>query len=218
MPARSIKKSLAVLLAETAPVDLPAAMNGFSSPELVGPLISYFYNPDDLVRWHAITALGHVVAGMTESKLEAGRVVMRRLMWHLNDESGGIGWGAPEAMGEIMARHARLADEFHHILISYIRPDGNYIEYEMLQRGVLWGIGRLAGERPALLQQAAALLPPYFTSDDPYCRALAAHAARILGPEQLRTDLNALAHDTDPVNLYIDETFVRLTVAAVAGY
>jgi len=36
-------------------------------------------------------------------------------MWSLNDESGGIGWGAPEAMGAIMARHTGLADEYANI-------------------------------------------------------------------------------------------------------
>jgi len=37
---------------------------------------------------------------------------MRRLMWNLNDESGGIGWGNPEAMGEILACHEALANEY----------------------------------------------------------------------------------------------------------
>ena len=74
---------------------------------------------------------------------------MRRLMWNLNDESGGIGWRArPEAMGEIVARSERLADEYGHILISYLDPDGNYLEHPLLQRGLLWGIGRFAHARP----------------------------------------------------------------------
>ena len=31
-------------------------------------------------------------------------------MWTLNDESGGIGWGSPEVMGEILAAHKGLAE------------------------------------------------------------------------------------------------------------
>ena len=52
----------------------------------------------------------------------------RRLIWSLNDESGGIGWGAPEAMGEILARSEKLSCEFYCILLAYIREDGTPLE------------------------------------------------------------------------------------------
>jgi hypothetical protein len=46
--------------------------------------------------------MGEVMAHLADKDMESARVIMRRLMWSLNDESGGIGWGAPEAMGEIV--------------------------------------------------------------------------------------------------------------------
>jgi len=46
-----------------------------------------------------------VISNLTEKEMESARVIMRRLMWSLNDESGDIGWGAPEAMAEIIACH-----------------------------------------------------------------------------------------------------------------
>lgn len=105
----------------------------------VNPLISFFCDHDAVLRWRSVSALGAVVARLADKDRESARVVMRRLMWSLNDESGGIGWGAPEAMGEITARHAGLAGEFGHILLSYVREDCNYLEHAVLQRGVLWG-------------------------------------------------------------------------------
>ena len=69
-------------------------------------------------------------------------------MWNLNDESGGIGWGSPEAMGEILSKSPALAQEFKSILFSYLDHRGNHIEHEMLQRGVLWGIGTYLGTSP----------------------------------------------------------------------
>jgi len=105
---------------------------------------------------------------------------MRRLIWNLNDESGGIGWGSPEAMGEIMAQSEQMAKEYHLILISYIRDDGNYIEHEILQRGVLWGLSRLAHARPELVKDAAPFLHPYMESDDPILRELAEQIAQII--------------------------------------
>ena len=61
--------------------------------------------------------MGVVVAGLAEHDMESARVVMRRLMWNLNDESGGIGWSSPEAMGEIMDPFPGLAPRRHEIVI-----------------------------------------------------------------------------------------------------
>ena len=62
--------------------------------------------------------MGALVFSLAEQDMESARVVMRRLMWNLNDESGGIGWGSPEAMGEIMARHSGLAEEYSKISVG----------------------------------------------------------------------------------------------------
>jgi hypothetical protein len=95
-------------------------------------------------------------------------------MWTLNDESGGIGWGSPEAMAEAMARHRGLAKEYISILFSYIREDGNFLEYEPLRRGALWGIRRLSQVYPELLKKLDAVkyIRPYSDSDDPLSREL----------------------------------------------
>jgi hypothetical protein len=95
--------------------------------------------------------MGRVVAAMATEKPEQARIVMRRLMWSLNDESGGIGWGAPEAMGEIMARNKTLAREYRNILVSYTNPQGNYLEYEPLRQGADWAMDRVRGVYPDFL-------------------------------------------------------------------
>jgi hypothetical protein len=117
----------------------------------VSPLISLIQSPDETLRGRAVRALGRVVAALARENLESARVVMRRLMWSLNDESGGIGWGAPEAMGEIMAQSEPLAREYARILLSYVDENGNYLEYEPLRRGALEGIRRLSEVRPHLV-------------------------------------------------------------------
>jgi len=104
--------------------------------------------------------MGAVVANLAEQDMESARVIMRRLMWSLNDESGGIGWGAPEAMGEIIASHDGLAKEYVSVLISYVWKEGNFLEYEPLQRGAVWGVGRVAQVRPELAQDAGPHLLP----------------------------------------------------------
>lgn len=95
--------------------------------------------------------MGAFVANLADEDIESARVIVRRLMWQLNDESGGIGWGAPEVMGEILARHEGLAGEYANILTSHIKEDGNSLEHEPLQRDALWGVARLAQVRPDLV-------------------------------------------------------------------
>jgi HEAT repeat protein len=168
--------------------DLPARV-------LVSPLFGALHHMEPRVHWTAVRVMGAVTAELARENLEAARVVLRRMMWNLNDESGGIGWGVPEAMGEILTRHEGLAREFVNILASYTREDANYLEHEPLQKGLLWGVARLAGVRPGLLKAAGPDLPPFMKSRDPAVRGLAAHAAGLLGMKEARSGLQRLEGD-----------------------
>lgn len=108
---------------------------------LVGPLISHFYSLEDIIRFRSVSLMGVHVDDLGNKNMEKARIIVRRLMWSLNDESGGIGWGACEAMGEILRHSRNLAMEYGTILFSYLDPKGNHLEHEDLQRGLLWGVG-----------------------------------------------------------------------------
>lgn len=136
-----------------------------------------------LVKWRAVAAFGRNTAAIAARDLEKARVVIRRCMWNLNDESGGIGWGVPEAMGESLALHRALADEFHPILLSYVmRGDddaNNYLEFPPLRRGAWWAVARLAGERPDLvLPKLPGLLAAAMLDDE---ADIIAHACVLFG-------------------------------------
>ena len=182
----------------------------------VNPLFSLFYHPDEIVKWRAVTAMGAVVARLARRDIESARIVMRRLMWHLNDESGGIGWGAPEAMGEIMARHKKLAEEYSCILVSYINPSANFIDYEVLQRGVLWGLGRLAYVRPELVANAAVFLLPFMRSNDAIHRGFAAWVSGALSSEITTPLLQDLVTDEARIKIFINMNLVERTVGKLA--
>ncbi len=184
--------------------------------KVVNPLISFFYNPDELVKWRSITAIGSVVSDLAGNDIESARVIMRRLMWSLNDESGGIGWGAPEAMGEIMAKNQQLADEYSSILLSYINESGNYLEHAILKRGVLWGLGRLAYARPQLVKPATHFLIPYMLSEDSFHRGLAVWTAGALDPKPIIPFLKDLITDNAKISIFINMHFVESTVGQLA--
>ncbi len=184
--------------------------------QVINPLFSLLLSSDEQIRWRAITAMGAVVAKLAEKDMESARVIMRRLMWSLNDESGGIGWGAPEAMGEIIASHEGLAKEYASILISYVREDGNFLEYGPLQRCAVWGIGRAAQVRPRLVQDAVPHLILFLKSPDATVRGLSAWTVGLLGAEAARPQLEALLGDEAEVPLYVDDMLMVRCVGDLA--
>ena len=185
--------------------------------QVINPLFSFLVHSDEKLRWRAITAMGAVVDKLAREDMESARVIMRRLMWSLNDESGGIGWGAPEAMAEIMARHEGLAREYSIMLISYMDYEGNFLEYEGLQRGVLWGLVRLARVRPQMVTKAGIHVQKYLESGDAIIRGLTAWASGLLGVRETRPLLQLLVKDDSLLRLYIDGEFTQTRVQDLAA-
>ena len=214
---RRLKITIGKLLAEENFATAVYDLRQLPGRQVVNPLFSFFYSGEEQIRWRAIVAMGVVVSHLATTSMESARVVMRRLMWNLNDESGGIGWGSPEAMGEITASHAGLAKEFANILISYIDPRGNFLEHELLQRGSLWGVGRLAHARPALTKRAAAFLPAFYQSPDPYLRGIAVWATGPILEDRYRPLLENMLTDNAPLRIFSQMRMVRSTVATLAN-
>ncbi len=185
--------------------------------KVISPLFSFFYNREELIRWRAVTAMGRVVSSLfVKGEKEAARIVMRRLMWNLNDESGGIGWGSPEAMGEITAVCRGLALEFNRILGSYLMEEGNYLEHEILQRGLLWGVGRLSHAHPDLISFAAKHIIPFTESGDPFHRGLAARALGPIKDQTAKPYIKKLLDDNEKLSVYEDGIIITKKVSDLA--
>lgn len=155
-----------------------AALAALDAREIVGPLLSFLPPGGDMAA-RAAVGLGVCVAGLAETAPEAARNIVRRLMWHMNEESGNIGWGIPEAFAEILARSPRLAGEFHAILLSYVMDTGrddNYCDHAILRRSCFWAVGRLALARPDLCAKALPWLIKGLDDADAPCRGMAAWA------------------------------------------
>ena len=212
---RQLKQMIKQLLLQQDIESGLAKIGCLPARKAINPLFSFLCSLDELLKWR-VMAMGEIVDRLAVEDIESARVIMRRYMWQLNDESGGIGWGCPEAMGEIMARNKSLAEEFWRILISYIRLDGNFLEHETLQRGVLWGVGRLAHARPPLLKGSVEYLHPYMQTQDPYLRGLAAWGAGAIRNKKTEAILNRLKTDHKNLNIFLAGHLRKCSVAELA--
>ncbi len=186
--------------------------------KLITPLIRAFYNEDSIQRWLAIIAFGKVVATIAQNDLEQARIIIRRLMWSLNDESGGIGWGAPEAMAEAMANSKELATEYSKILLSYVWEEGNFLEYLPLRRGALWGLYRLAESHPEIFReiQAENILEKYLSDQDPQSKALAIIAISLGGNKKFCNQIADNLSDNRSVKLFIENELKKVSISELS--
>lgn len=222
---QQLKGTVMNLLRDTPLAGLADALAVFTARELVNPLFSFLCHPEEIVRWRAVSAFGLVVARIAAEDMEQARVIMRRFLWMLNDESGGIGWGVPEAMGEVLANQRQLADEYLHLLVSYTLDDGaaafqhgNLLEHEILQEGVLWGLCRVAPQHRERLLEAglAAQIERYFDAARSGVRGLACRLCGQLVVGTYRPRLLQLCQDQGSLRLYRDGDMHDLLVADLA--
>ena len=216
MSERKIKKQLPGLLAGDLETAL-AEIRKFPVQPAVSGLISCLFRTEELLKWHAVSAIGQLMNDLAGRDIEAARVIMRRLLWSMNEESGGIGWGIPEAMAEIMAINGKLAGEYANMLVSYMREE-NYLELPALQRCLLWGVARLAQVRPQILlaYDADGYLADYLESRDRIVVGLAARAFGFLKVKDAVPHLELLVEDDLALRIYEDNRFIDTTVGRVA--
>ncbi len=155
--------------------------------EIINPLISCLPIGGEKTQY-AAEALGEAVAQLAHNgSIEDARNILRRLMWHMNEESGNIGWGIPEAFVEILIRHRTLAEEFSKILISYIintGVDDNYCDHDVLRRSCYSAVGKLAKSWPDLAQTAKPYLEKAYLDPDKDCQKIAQSTLKILKKDQ----------------------------------
>ncbi len=109
-------------------------------------LIRMAYDKETLVGWRAIKAVGSVAKAVAGENHEFLRIAVRKLLWSLSDESGGIGWAAPELLGEIVSSDPEgFADIIPLIAEVYD------IEEQTFRPGVMYALKRIAEISPELI-------------------------------------------------------------------
>jgi len=104
-------------------------------------LIGRLYAGDE-EKWRAVRALGALCSDPQLVSEETASEMMRRFLWALNDESGAVPYGIPEAMGEIMVQRSELQKTYLPILCSMLTAE-EMLQTGPVERGLLWAVGRV---------------------------------------------------------------------------
>jgi len=136
---------------------------------------------------------------------------LRRLQWSLNDESGSIGWRAPQAMGAILAATPSTFAEFAPIIASMLDLDETHF-----YPGVLWAIGVIAEDHAARVQFALWQIRALLRDALPETRGMAAFCLGRLRDAASRDALAQLADDAAQLRVFEEDELQTRTVGELA--
>jgi hypothetical protein len=171
-------------------------------------LIGLSYDKEDVLAWRAIEAMGAAAEAVAAAAPSTVRTVVQRLLWSIRDESGGIGWSAPEMLGEIAARLPKDFGDIPPLILSFN-------DEEMFRTGILWAMGRIAESGAGPVQDADAFCISCLASDDPAVRGYAAWALVRLKTPAGAGRLSGMTGDSGRLRIYSDGELVQTTVGEV---
>jgi hypothetical protein len=182
----------------------------------LGSLVSLTFDPDPLIVWRSIEAMGLACDRIADEDPDCVRQHVRRLYWLITEESGGICWRAPEAMGEVIHRRPQLLADFLAICVYLLREMAEE-DLEHFRAGVLWAIGRLgqacSDHLPDLIGDIVAALE----NGNPQVRGMAVWCLGAVGQGKRVTSRRDLLSDEGPVVLYENRELVHTSVSSLAG-
>jgi len=165
---------------------------------------SHLYDLDERIRWSAIETVSKIVRRWWQAgEEEKVRQYIRTIFWSISDESGGIGWSAPQVIAEIIVHIPVLMDPYGGMMIAYS------IEEPPLIKGCLWGIGRLGKSIIDAVEAFRDEILAVFGVDDSEMLGLASWAMGEVGYHPAIPFIQKLAVRSEPVTIYIGGDFVE---------
>lgn len=171
-------------------------------------LITFLYG-EDLLIYRASEALGLVCR---EQELQNGgehvKNILRRLFWHLNDESGAYCRGAPVAIGEI-GRNSQHFEGFKNMTVSLLDNE------EVKSHFVIYALGRAAQSLKDAYPNPVEKLLPLLSHEESQIRSYAAWVLGEFGTEESIESLKKLLKDEAVIHVYQGE-FREMAVKDIA--
>jgi len=162
------------------------------------------YEIDESLRWPAIeTAARRMQRLWNSGNEEKVRIYIRTLFWSMTDESGGIGWSAPQTIAEIIVNIPEIINPYGSMMIAHS------IEEPPLMKGGAWGIGRLGRNIADSVESFKEKVLAVFQAKDSETLGLLAWAMGRTGFPPAIPFLEKLLQRQEPVTIYIDGLFVQ---------
>jgi hypothetical protein len=180
--------------------------------KISGGLIGLLTDGEERIKWRAVKALGLVTGRLYARDPERARTVIRQLIWNLNDESGGIGWGMPEAMGEILAEIPALHPEYLALFTAYLTEDKCRLENPQMKAGVIWGIGRIRQLEDNYRCKVIPFLLEALKAPESLLQGTAAWSLGQLKAEEAVSLLKALQKEIRMVTIFCDDQIKEQSV------
>lgn len=209
---RTLKKNLLHAL-ESDDLSAVAAL-AKGNRRILSELIRLAYDKETLAGWRAIKAIGLVAKELLKTDPEFLRETTRKLLWSLSDESGAIGWSAPEILGEIVSAHP---ERFRDIipLIAEVYD----IEEKVFRPGVVYALAQIAEVSPDIVVPYKDLAIKALSDDSPLVRVygieLVAKLKSRLSSEDVdfvNKMLQKLSSDRAEVWVYRKSDFINIQV------
>jgi hypothetical protein len=214
----SLKRAILSAL-ESNDLDAVVALAA-SDRKVLSRLVRLAYDKETLVGWRAIKAVGLVACMLVKNDYEFLRETCRKLLWSLTDESGGIGWSAPEMLGEIVsADSVRFQDIIPLIASAY------EVEEDVFRAGVLYALARIAETAPGLAAPYQKIIIMSLTDRDPLVKVRGIGLIRLLWPwansngiwsreygERISLSLEKLVSDKGEAWVYQGNNFISILV------
>jgi hypothetical protein len=179
----------------------------------ISTLIALTYDPDPLIRWRALDAIGRCAAHLCAIRPAALKDYLRRLFWTMSDESGAVAWHAPEAIGEIIRSDPPTFADFIPMAIALLdlEPEdrGPFLP------GILYALGRIGEAAPDVMEKCLAGIIEALTADDPQARAMAVWSLGRLGAREALLLHPELAYDQCEALVYREERLVATTIESL---
>jgi len=208
-----VKRELRKLLTERR-LDAIAELAAQKTRAL-GTLLSLTFDADPQIGWRAVEAMGVAAARIADVEPGPVREHLRRLMWLLSEESGGICWRAPEAMAEIIRQHPALFADYIPIVI-HLLLETEEEDLRHFRAGILWAIGRLGASGNDYVSEALPAITAALDHPDPQVRGMSVWCLAQLGQTGVLAGRSDLRIDDGAVDLYEDGVLMRTSVGRLS--
>ena len=174
-------------------------------------LRSLTFDPDPLVGWRAVEAMGEVAARVADEDPGSVLEALRGLFWLLSEESGGVCWHGPAAMAEIVRRTPEQSSEYLPITLSLLNEMADE-DLDHFRPKILWGIGRLGPMAESELNMVLPAIEASLDHGDPQHRGMAVWCLGQVGRNELLAGRANLLDDNEPVEIYENGSLTRTNV------